>query len=98
MVIAMLTLFLVKGHGLKVHILENNESLLDSDFATFKPFFDMFSKADGTPVKCNNGASEIDLDADINYCLKPSLQHKYLENGNSRRASNPGLSLSPPPG
>ena len=36
-VIAMLAIFLVQLHGVRVHILENNEGLLDRDYATNAP-------------------------------------------------------------
>ena len=45
-VIAMLAVFMVQLYGLKVHVLENNEGLLERDFATNKPFFDAFG------IKC----------------------------------------------
>ena len=34
-VIAMLAVFMVQLHGLRVHVLENNEGLLERDFATY---------------------------------------------------------------
>ena len=41
-VIAMLAIFMVKLHGMRVHVLENNEGLLERDYAVNKPFYDKF--------------------------------------------------------
>ena len=38
----MLAVMMVSLHKLKVHVLENNEGLLDRDFATNEPFFESF--------------------------------------------------------
>ena len=69
-VIAMLAVFMVQLHGLKVHVLENNEGLLDRDYATNKPFFDAFG------IKC--GIDLLDPDAQIVYCLKSSINRLFL--------------------
>ena len=45
-VISMLAIFAVQLHGMRVHILENNEGLLDRDYQTNKPFFEAFG------IKC----------------------------------------------
>ena len=41
-VIAMLAIFMVKLHGMRVHVLENNEGLLERDYAVNKPFYQKF--------------------------------------------------------
>ena len=37
-VIAMMAIYTVKHLGKRVHVLENNEGLLERDFATYAPF------------------------------------------------------------
>ena len=69
-VIAMLAVFTVlfyENRGLRVHVLENNEGLLDRDFSSFKPFYSRFTKANGKPLTCE---PHIHPTADICYCLK----------------------------
>jgi len=51
----------VKHLGKKVHVLENNEGLLERDFATYAPFYASFG------LSC---AKSIDGTSDICYCLK----------------------------
>ena len=38
-VIAMMAIYTVKHLGKRVHVLENNEGLLERDFATYAPFY-----------------------------------------------------------
>ena len=38
-VIAMMAIYTVKHLGKRVHVLENNEGLLERDFATYEPFY-----------------------------------------------------------
>ena len=47
--------------GTKVHVLENNEGLLERDFATYAPFYASFG------LRC---AKSTDGTSDICYCLK----------------------------
>jgi hypothetical protein len=54
----MLAIFTVKLKSKRVHILENNEGLLERDFKTYKPFFDRFN------LKSNK---QLDLSSDICY-------------------------------
>jgi len=51
-------------HGLRVHVLENNEGLLDRDFATYKPFFEAFG------IKCGAGVDDL-LDPDCQVVIPP---------------------------
>ena len=60
-VIAMMAIYTVKHLGKKVHVLENNEGLLERDFATYAPFYASFG------LSC---AKTIDGTSDICYCLK----------------------------
>lgn len=48
--------------GLKVHILENNSSLLEKDFAQFKAFYQQQG--------CTVTTRFVDEDAQITYCLR----------------------------
>ena len=41
-VIAMLAIFVVKHLGKRVHVLENNQALLERDYASYKPFYERF--------------------------------------------------------
>ena len=61
-VIAMLAIFMVKLHGVKVHVLENNEGLLLRDLATQAPFYERFG------IKA--GKDLLDESLGIVYCLK----------------------------
>ena len=54
----------------QVHILENNEGLLDRDFATNKPFFDAFG------ITC--GIDLLDESAQVVYCLKKSINQLFI--------------------
>lgn len=60
-VIAMMAIYTVKQLGKRVHVLENNEGLLERDFASYEPFYRSFN------LSCNK---TIDLTSDICYCLK----------------------------
>ena len=72
-VIAMLAVFMIQLHGLRVHVLENNEGLLDRDFATYKPFFEAFG------IKCGAGVDDLlDPDCQVVYCLKARINQLFL--------------------
>ena len=60
-VIAMMAIYTVKMYGKKVHVLENNEGLLERDFANYEGFYRSFG------LTC---AKSIDATSDICYCLK----------------------------
>ena len=60
-VIAMMAIYTVKQLGKRVHVLENNEGLLERDFASYAPFYASFG------LSC---AKSIDGTSDICYCLK----------------------------
>ena len=60
-VIAMMAVYTVKQLKKKVHVLENNEGLLERDFANYKSFYESFG------LTCNK---MIDSTSDICYCLK----------------------------
>ena len=60
-VIAMMAIYTVKHLGKRVHVLENNEGLLERDFASYAPFYASFG------LSC---AKTIDATSDICYCLK----------------------------
>ncbi|KAL1522513.1 hypothetical protein AB1Y20_017500 [Prymnesium parvum] len=60
-VIAMMAIYTVKQLGKRVHVLENNEGLLERDFAAYESFYHSFG------LTCNK---TIDLTSDICYCLK----------------------------
>jgi hypothetical protein len=60
-VIAMLAIFVVKKIGKRVHVLENNQGLLERDYATYKPFYDRFNLST---------SKTIDESSHICYCLK----------------------------
>jgi hypothetical protein len=60
-VIAMMAVYTVKQLKKKVHVLENNEGLLERDFANYKSFYESFG------LTCNK---TIDSTSDICYCLK----------------------------
>ena len=69
-VIAMLAVFMVQLHGLRVHVLENNEGLLERDFATYRPFFEAFG------IRC--GVDLLDPEAQVVYCLKSRINHLFM--------------------
>ena len=70
MVIAMLAVFVVKHWHKRVHVLENNEGLLERDFDTYKPFYDLFTiKREGKERQLTS-RKLIDSESDICYCLK----------------------------
>ena len=69
-VIAMVAVFLIRRHrGLRVHILENNQGLLERDYRQNRPFFDRFGITSGT-----------DLQADVQVCytLKREIGRHFL--------------------
>ena len=60
-VIAMLAVLMCTRFGKRVHVLENNEGLLERDYATYAPFFARFG------LKTNK---KVDGESHICYCLK----------------------------
>ena len=72
----MLAVFVVKFLKKKVHVLENNEGLLERDFATYAPFFKRFKHRDGRQLTAGKG---IDPDIDICYCLKRENNKNFNE-------------------
>ena len=76
-VIATLAIYFVVVHGKKIHILENNQGLLDRDYNSFKTFYRNFSrKSDGAPIKVSD---HLTADADICYCLNSQVDQFYRE-------------------
>ena len=69
-VIAMCSIFMVKLYGLKVHVLENNEGLLERDYATNAPFYERFGIKSGKDLG--------DKDAQIIYTLKAGINKHFL--------------------
>ena len=75
-VIAMLAIFVCKrfktsdGQSMKVHVLENNEGLLERDYDTYASFYAAFGL---------RTAKQIDLTADICYSLKRENNHYFTE-------------------
>ena len=69
-VIAMLAVFMVKLYGVRVHVLENNEGLLDRDFRQNQPFYERFG------IKSSSDLG--DEDAGICYCLKKQINKHFL--------------------
>jgi len=69
-VISMLAIFLVQLHGMRVHILENNEGLLDRDFAMNQPFFEAFG------ISC--GIDLLEKDTQVVYCLKSRINNLFM--------------------
>jgi len=64
---------MVNLHGLHVHVLENNEGLLERDFRQNAPFYERFG------IKSNLGADGLaDPDAKIVYCLKKQINKHFL--------------------
>ena len=72
-VIAMLAVFMVRLHGLTVHVLENNEGLLERDYKTNAPFYKRFGIVSDIGV---NGLNN--KDAKIIYCLKKQVNKHFL--------------------
>jgi hypothetical protein len=60
-VIAMMAIYTVKQLGKRVHVLENNEGLLERDFANYEGFYRSFG------LSCSKS---VDATSDICYCLK----------------------------
>merc|ERR1719502_378730 len=69
-VIAMLAIFMVKLFGLKVHVLENNEGLLERDYATNVPFYEKFG------IKSGKDLTEEGVQ--ICYTLKSAINKHFL--------------------
>ena len=69
-VIAMLAVFMSQLYGLRVHVLENNEGLLERDYRQNKPFYDRFNIKSSTDLG--------DGDAQIVYCLKAKINKHFL--------------------
>jgi len=69
-VIAMLAVFMVRLYGMRVHVLENNEGLLERDFRQNLPFFARFG------LKCSKDLS--DAEANVCYCLKAAINKRFL--------------------
>jgi len=69
-VIAMLAVFMTQLFGLKVHVLENNEGLLERDFRQNKPFYERFKIKSSTDLD--------DEEAQIVYCLKANMNKHFL--------------------
>ena len=76
----MLAVYMARLYGMRVHVLENNEGLLERDYRQNKPFFARFG------LKCSMDLA--DAEAQIFYCLKarasaaatplPRPPHTYL--------------------
>ena len=66
-VIAMLAVFVVLHYKKRVHVLENNQGLLERDFAEYEAFYRSFTHSTGAELTCS---SDIDGTPDICYCLK----------------------------
>ena len=73
----MLAIILVQLHGVRVHILENNEGLLDRDYATNAPFYEKFGIKSGkaTPQDVSDLANP---DVQIVYTLKAGINKHFL--------------------
>ena len=66
----MMAIYTVKHLGKRVHVLENNEGLLERDFASYAPFYASFG------LSC---AKSIDATSDICYCLKAQNNAHFNE-------------------
>lgn len=66
----MLAIFMVKLFGMKVHVLENNEGLLERDYTQNKPFYDKFGIVSSKSLEND--------DAKICYCLKAAINKRFL--------------------
>ena len=75
-IIAMLAIYFVKRFGKRVHILENNESLMKRDYESNKSFFELFQNQDGRPISA--ACDCLDVDADISYCLTSTINSHYM--------------------
>jgi hypothetical protein len=76
LILAMLAVYFVKAHNKRVHILENNDGLLQRDFDKLAPFYQLFKKADGRPLSTAKG---IDTQSDICYCLSHQVEVNYMQ-------------------
>ena len=54
-----------------MHVLENNEGLLERDYAQNKPFYDRFGIKSSTDLA--------DDEADVTYCLKVADARREME-------------------
>jgi hypothetical protein len=79
-VIAMMAIYTVVRLKKRVHVLENNDGLLQRDFKTYEPFYKQFG------LTC---AKSIDATSDICYCLK-----KHNNTFFNEQMVNGGLDLS----
>ena len=68
-VIAMLAVFMVKMHNVTVHVLENNEGLMERDYKQQAPFYQAFGIASD---KGKDGLAN--AEAKIVYCLKKQVR------------------------
>ena len=75
-VIAMLAVFMAKLHGLKVHVLENNEGLLERDYAQNLAFFERCGVTCGKDT--GNAAALSDPAVQVCYCLKKGIGKMFL--------------------
>lgn len=66
----MLAVFMVRLYGMRVHVLENNEGLLQRDYKQNRPFFARFG------MKCATDLA--DSEANIFYCLKAAINKRFL--------------------
>ena len=70
LVIAVLAIFIVKLHGMHVHVLQSNSGLLKRDFAKYKPLFDRFNIQSSLDLNDNS--------TQICYCLKDGINRRFL--------------------
>ncbi|EGD74278.1 hypothetical protein PTSG_06287 [Salpingoeca rosetta] len=73
-IIIMMALYFVCVQDRRVHILENNVSLLDRDYSNYKAFFSQFKKSDGTSVTVSTSIAQ---EADITYCLQEDVEAQH---------------------
>ena len=75
-VIAMLAVFMVKLYNMKVHVLENNEGLLERDYATNAPFYERLGIKAGKDT--GHGRELSNPENQICYCLKAGINRMFL--------------------
>ena len=56
--------------GKRVHVLQNNSTLLKRDFRSARRFFDLITKRDGSKITCGLMNASVEHEPDICYCLK----------------------------
>ena len=86
-VIAMLAIFLLQeyeGEITRVHILENNNGLLERDYETYEPLFKKFKLKSGKVITSSKGIVKgddllINPDVNICYCLKRGNQSYFKD-------------------